>query len=152
MREKDERRKGLVEMQMEGRICHCKLESLIALINNLIRQPESSTDTSMTEMAAITTERDRQADERLKLKSELMHRRDTDVDKRMLHLMTAVQVLTCVMKTVTARTAAVPIISVPMPVAFNSAKTTFNSRVVQLPAMNKKGPEKIKFRKPFRQT
>ena len=40
----------------------------------------------MSEMVAIMTERDRQADERWKLMSNLMHHRDTDVDKRMVEV------------------------------------------------------------------
>ena len=82
MKEMDEMRKGLVEMQMEGPISQGKLESSIASINDLFKQREGVTEKRMSEMAAIMTERDRQADDRWKLMSVLMHRRDTDVDEK----------------------------------------------------------------------
>ena len=74
----------------------------------------------MSELASIRTERDRQAHKRWKLMFDLMHRRDTDVCKRMVDLMTTVQNLTQGVKTVVTQTAAVLRRYPPTPVAFNS--------------------------------
>ena len=63
-------------------------------------------------------QRDRQADERLKHMSEMMHHRDLDVDKRMVDLMTTVQDLTLGVKTVVAT---IPNRPTPVPMAPNSA-------------------------------
>ena len=60
----DGMRKGLVEMQMEGRINQDKLESSIASINGLFKQREGLTERRMSKMAAIMTERDQQSNER----------------------------------------------------------------------------------------
>ena len=102
MKEMDEMPKGLVEIQM--RDGQSKLESSNASINDLYRQREGLTEMRMPEMAAIMTERDRQADERWKLMSDLMHRRDTGVDKRMVDPMTTIQDLTQGVKTVVTQT------------------------------------------------
>ena len=61
MKEMNEMRKGLVEIQMEGRIKQGKLESSIASINDLFKQREGLTERRMTKKAAIMTEGDRQA-------------------------------------------------------------------------------------------
>ena len=52
------------------------------------------TERRVSEITAIMAQRDKQADERLKCMSEMMHRRDLDVDKRMVDLMNTVQDLT----------------------------------------------------------
>ena len=67
---------------MEGRISQDKLQSSVASINDLIRQREGLTGKRMSEKTTIMAQRDRQADERPKLMSETMHRRDLDVGKR----------------------------------------------------------------------
>ena len=90
----DKLRKGLVEIKMEGRFKQSELESSIALINDLIRQREDLTGTRMPANTPIMKQGDRQPDERLKLMSESMHRRDTDVDKRMVDLLTTTRDLT----------------------------------------------------------
>ena len=64
-------------------------------------------------------QRHKQADERLKCMTEMMHRRDLDVDKRMVDLMTTVQDLTLGVKTVAARTPNSPS---PVPQALDPAK------------------------------
>ena len=104
------------------------------------------------------TERDQQTDEHLKQMAELMHRRDTDVDKRMVDLLTTVQGLTLGAKAVVTQIAAVPSRRPPMPVAFNSANVPSTSAFptqkhiyqsqsqqnkqpeLKPPAMYKKGP------------
>ena len=57
-----------------------RLEATMASIRNLIRQREILAGTRISEMTAVMTERDCQADERLKLMSELMQRRDSDAN------------------------------------------------------------------------
>ena len=63
-----------------------KLESSISSINDLLRQGEGLAERRTSEMAVIMKERDRQPDKRLKLMSELRHRRDTDVDNRIVDI------------------------------------------------------------------
>ena len=48
----------------------------------------------MAEMSAVMVERDRQADERMKMMSDLMQRRETDANARMIDLMTTMKDLT----------------------------------------------------------
>ena len=88
MRDMDEMRKGLLEIQAEGRQYQGRLEASMTSLNNLIKQRENLADTRMAEMSAVLKERDRQADERLKLTTDLLQRRDTDADARMVDLMT----------------------------------------------------------------
>ena len=131
----------------------------IVSINDLFEQRDGLAERCMLEMAAIKTERVRQADERWKLMSDLMHRRDTDVDKRIVDLMTTVQDLAPGVKSVVTQTAAVPSRPPPVPVAFNSGNVPSASVLptqqpyksqskqtkqpkLQPPAMYKKGPAK----------
>ena len=89
MRGMDEMRKGLMEIQAEGRQYQGRLEATMTSLNDLIKQRKNIADTRMAEMSAVMKERDRQADERLKLMPDLMQRRDTDADARMVDLMTS---------------------------------------------------------------
>ena len=114
-------RRGLKEIQAEGRRSQERLEASIATINDLIRQRENLSDTRMSEMSALMKERDRQADERLKLMPELMQRRDSDANNRMAELMTTMQDLTLGVRPVVAQTAAAQARPSPIPVAQNSA-------------------------------
>ena len=82
MRDMDEMRKGLLEIQAEGRQNQGRLEASMDSLNNLIRRRENQADTRMAEMSAVMEERDRQADERLKLMTDLMQRRESDADAR----------------------------------------------------------------------
>ena len=99
----EELRKEVKEMKMEGRVNQGN---------------QDLTERRISEMTAIMAQRDKQADERLKCMSEMMHRRDLDVDKRMVDLMATVQDLTLGVKTVAAR---VPSCPSPVPLALNSA-------------------------------
>ena len=94
MKQMNEMRKGLVEILMDGRVIQGKLESLIVSINDPLRQQEDQPETRMSAMAAIMAEKDQQTDERLKHISDLMHRRHTDIDKRLVDQMTTIQGLT----------------------------------------------------------
>ena len=60
----------------------------------------------MAEMSAVMKERDRQADERLKIMTDLMQRRETDADARMIDLMTTMKDLTLGVKAMASQTAA----------------------------------------------
>ena len=82
------------------------------------------TERRISEITAIMAQRDKQDDERLKCMSEMMHRRDLDVDKRMVDLMTTVQDLTLGMKTVAAR---VPNSPSPVPLALDPANIPSSS-------------------------
>ena len=73
IKEMNEMRTELVELEMEGRFDQNKLESSIASISDLIRQRENLVYVRMSEMTAVMKERDRQTDKRLKLISEMMH-------------------------------------------------------------------------------
>ena len=75
-------------------------------------------------MTAVMAQRDQQADERMKFISETLHRRDIDVDKRMMDLMTTVQELTQGVKAVVAT---VPSRLSPVPMALNPANVSFTS-------------------------
>ena len=106
MRDMDEIRKGLMEIQVEGRQNQGRLEASMASLNDLIKQRENLADTCMAEMSAVMKERDRQADERLNLTIDLMQRRDTDADARMVDLMTMMKDLTLGVKAMASQTAA----------------------------------------------
>ena len=56
---------------MEGRVNQGKIETSVASVKDL-------TEKRISEMTAIMVQRDRQADERLKHMSEMMHHRDLD--------------------------------------------------------------------------
>ena len=66
-------------------------------------------------------QRDQQADERMKFISQTMHRRDIDVEKRMLDLMTTVQELTQGVKAVVATVPSRPSL---VPLALNPANVS----------------------------
>ena len=102
MKEVEELRRELIEIKMEGRINHGKLETTVASVKGL-------TEKRISEITAIMAQKDRQADERLKFMSETMHRREMDVDKRMAYPMQKVVVAT------------VPSRPSPVPVALNAA-------------------------------
>ena len=91
MRDMDELRKGLLEMQAEGRRNQGRLEAFMASLNDLIKQRETTADARMVEMSTIMRERDRQADERMKAMTNTMQRRDIDSNVRMTDLMMAMQ-------------------------------------------------------------
>ena len=105
MRDMDEMRKGLLEIQAEGRQSQGRLEASMASLNDLIKQRESIADTRIAEMSAVMKERDRQADERMKLMSDLMQRRETDANTRMIDLMTTMKDLTLGVRAMAAQTA-----------------------------------------------
>ena len=106
MRDMDEMRKGLLEIQAEGRQYQGRLEASMTSLNNLIKQRENLAHTRMAEMSAVMKERDRQAGERLKLMPDLLQRRNTDADARMIDLMTTMKDLTQGVKAMTSQTAA----------------------------------------------
>ena len=96
MMEMDELRKEVKEIKLEGRVNRGKMEMTMATAKHL-------TERRISETTAIMAQRDKQADERLKCMSEMMHRRDLDVDKRMVDLMTTFQDFSLGVKTVAAR-------------------------------------------------
>ena len=83
MRDMDDMRKGLLEIQAEGRQNQGRLE-----------------------MSAVMKERDRQADERMRMMSDLMQRRENDANSRMIDLMTTMTDLTLGVRAMAAQTAA----------------------------------------------
>ena len=101
----EELRKEVNEIKMEGRANQGKIETTMATVKDL-------TENRISVMTAIMAQREKQADERLKCMSGMMHRRVLDVDKRMVDLMTTVQDLILGVKTLGA---GVP--SSPSPVA-----------------------------------
>ena len=117
MMEMDELRKEVKEIKLEGRVNQGKIEMTMATVKDL-------TERRISEITAIMAQRDKQADERLKCMSEMMHRRDLDVDKRMIDLMTTVQDLTLGVKTVAAR---VPNSPAPVPLALDPANIPSSS-------------------------
>ena len=127
MKEMDELRRGVIEMKIEGRINQDKIETSMASVKGL-------TEKRISEMTAIIAQRDQQADEQLKLISETMHRRDKDVDKRMVDLMTTVQDLTLRVK---ALVATVPSRPSPVPVALNAGNVPSTSAFSTQPPTNR---------------
>ena len=105
MRDMDEMRKGLLEIQAEGRQSQGRLEASMASLNDLIKQRESIADTRMAEMSAVMKARDRQADERMKMMPDLMQRRETDANASMIDLMTTMKDLTLGVRAMAAQTA-----------------------------------------------
>ena len=100
MRNMDEMRKGLLEIQAEGRQNQGRLEASMASLNDLIKQRENVVDTRMSEMSAVMEERDLHADERLKLMSDMMQRRDADTNTLMVDLITTLHDLTLRVKAI----------------------------------------------------
>ena len=115
MRNMDEERKGLLEIQAEGRQNQGRLEASMASLNDLIKQREYLADTRMAEMSAVMKERDRQADERMKLMSDLMQRRETDADTCMIDLMTTMKDLTLRVRAIASQTVAAQEKAAPAP-------------------------------------
>ena len=116
--------RNAVANKTEGYINQNKTETSITSVKSL-------TEKLISEMTAIMAQRDQQADERLTLISETMHRRDLDVDKRMVDLMTTVQELTLGVKAVVAT---VPSRPSPVPVALNPANApSDNASSIQQP-------------------
>ena len=116
--------RNAVANKTEGYINQNKTETSITSVKSL-------TEKLISEMTAIMAQRDQQADERLTLISEAMHRRDLDVDKRMVDLMTTVQELTLGVKAVVAT---VPSRPSPVPVALNPANApSDNASSIQQP-------------------
>ena len=106
MKDMDEMRRGLLEMQAEGRQNQGRLEASMASLNDLIKQRETAVDARVAEMSAVMRERDRQADERMKLMADTKQRRDIDANVRMADLMTTIQDLTLGVKAIVSQTAA----------------------------------------------
>ena len=106
MRDMDDMRKGLLEIQAEGRRSQGRLKASMASLNDLIKQRENMADTRMAEMSAVMKERDRQADERMKMMSDLMQRKETDANTRMIDVMTTTKDLTLGVRAMAAQTAA----------------------------------------------
>ena len=102
----DELRRGLLEIQAEGRQNQGRLEASMASLNDLIKQRETTADARMAEMSAVMRERDRQADERMKAMTNTMQRRDMDSNVRMADLMMAMQDLTLGVKAIVSQTPA----------------------------------------------
>ena len=116
--------RNAVANKTEGYINQDKTETSITSVKSL-------TEKLISEMTAIMAQRDQQADERLTLISETMHRRDLDVDKRMVDLMTTVQELTLGVKAVVATAPSRPS---PVPVALNPANApSDNASSIQQP-------------------
>ena len=116
--------RNAVANKTEGYINQDKTETSITSVKSL-------TEKLISEMTAIMAQRDQQADERLTFISETMHRRDLDVDKRMVDLMTTVQELTLGVKAVVAT---VPSRPSPVPVALNPANApSDNASSIQQP-------------------
>ena len=106
MRDMVELRRGLLEIQAEGRQNQGRLEASMASLNDLIKQRETTADARMAEMSAVMRERDRQADERMKAMTNTMQRRDMDSNVRMADLMMAMQDLTLGVKAIVSQTPA----------------------------------------------
>ena len=106
MTDMDEMRKGLLEIQAEGRQNQERLEASMASSHDLIKLRENLSDFRMAESSAVMKERDRQADERMKLMSDLMPRRETDADTRLIDLMTTMKDLTLGVRAIASQTAA----------------------------------------------
>ena len=94
MRDMDEMRKGILEIQVDGRQNQGRHEATMASLNDLIKKREKLNDSRMAEMSAVMRERDRQADERIDFMSDMMQRRDNDANMRMVDLMTTMKDLT----------------------------------------------------------
>ena len=78
----------------------------MASLSDLIKQRENMADTRMAEMSAVRKERDRQADELMRLMFDLMQRKETDANTRMTDIMTAMKDLTLGMRAMASQTAA----------------------------------------------
>ena len=95
VQEVEELRKEVIEIKKEGRVNQGKIETSMASVNDL-------TEKRISEMTAKMAPGDQQADERLVNMSEMIHRRDTDVNKRIVEFMTTAQHVTLGLKTVVA--------------------------------------------------
>ena len=72
-------------------------------------------------MSAIIKERNSQADERLKLMSDLLRRRDCEANNRLIILMTTMQDIKLGVKAMVSQTEAAPARAAPAPLALNLA-------------------------------
>ena len=133
MRDMDEMRKGLLEIQAEGRQNQGRLEASIASLNDLIKQRENLADTRMAEMSVAMKERDRQAGERKKLMSDLMQRSETAADTRMIDLMTTMKYLTLGVRAIASQTAAVQARAAPVAPMVPHPSDLPSTRGAQLP-------------------
>ena len=105
-------------------------------------------------MSAAMKERDRQADERLKLMSDMMQRRHADANTRMVDLITTMHDLTLGVKAIVSQTAAVKAQVAPAPPAFNLANIPSTSaasllmqttyREIAQPSVGPTKPPKVK--------
>ena len=120
MRDMDEMRRGVLEIQAEGRQNQGRLEASMASINDLIKQRETLADTRMAETSAVMKERDRQSDERMKLISDLMQRRETDANVPMVDMMTTMKDLTVGVRSMVSQAGAAQAQAAP------AAPTTLN--------------------------
>ena len=91
MRNIDEMRQGLLKIHAEVCQNQGRLEASMTCLNDLIKQRENVGDSRMAENSAVMRGRDLQAVERMKLVSDMMQRRDTDANVRMVDLMTTMQ-------------------------------------------------------------
>ena len=156
----DEMRKGLQELQAEGRHNQGRLEASMASLNELIKQRETVADARMAEMSALMRKRDRQADERMKLMVDTMQRRDMDANVRMVDLMTTMQDLTLGVKAIVSQTAAAQAQAAPqapqknqqlgMPSTSAAPQTTYRTVAQQIrppklvsPGTYKRDPAKL---------
>ena len=94
MRDMDQMRKELMDIQAEGRMSKGRLEASVTSINDLIRQRENLADTRMSEMSVVMREKESPSRRRLKLMSEHMQRRDSDANNCTVEFMTTMQDLT----------------------------------------------------------
>ena len=135
MRNMDEMRNGLLEIQVEGRQNQGRLEASMASLNDLIKQRENLTDSRMAEMSAVMKERDREADEHMKLLSDMMQRRDTDANMRMVNLMTTMKDLTLGRKAIVSQTSVAHTQVAPVaPVPLNQVNLPYTSAAAPSPA------------------
>ena len=70
-------------------------------LNDLIKHRESMADSRMAEMSAV-----KETDERMKLMSDMMQRKETDANNRMVDLMTTMKDLTLGVRAMASQTAA----------------------------------------------
>ena len=117
VKEDEELKRELSEIKIERRINQGKLETSVASIKSL-------TEERMSQITALMTQRDQQADERMKFISEALHCRDIDIDKRIVNLMITVQDFTQGVKAVVAT---VPSRPSRVPVALNPTNVSVTS-------------------------
>ena len=127
-RDMEEMRKGLLELQVEGRRSQEELEASMASINDLIKQRQNFSTRACPNISNHER-KDRQVDERLKLISDMMQRRDSKAYNRMIDPMTTMQALTLGVKAIVLQTAAAPALPASAPLALNLANIPSTSAV-----------------------